>query len=490
MTHLLLLEPGARAKLGATASVGCVDPAPIDAVPALAAAGSEQRWSQLQRLRRGAGDLDRWIAGLAAGQIPPDADLLAALWARLAPQAVARLLASSAVADPAPWLEAGLLELPALTFRPEVRLAWLQPLLRRASGPEGVVALAWLQLAGHFRDPAVAELLRRRLLQLGAQGGDPDHVAPLLPLLGSQRDPQDAALLQQWALAPRGQAVRRSALEGLAVGLTAWPVEPLARDLQMLASDLDPVLAARAVDLLARLAVGQRCLRSLLARALDAGVRNRVLRYLRPSPLVLVVHGRQGGVIPPALLDLAAELERHRGVPVLLQALTAAAPQPSVAFQQAAHRAGGATLVPLLLLPGSHARVDVPGIAAHWRQAVGLRVLPFLGAWPAWQRALAEELTAIGGSATPVLLHHPLAGPLAARYLGLLEQRCGCRCIPAPYSAADPADLALSSFLAGDAAVLPLALAANRLCERLGLPALLERPRLRQGLLRQLEVLP
>lgn len=490
MTHLLLLEPGVRAKLGAAASVGSVDPAPIDAVPALVAAGSEQRWSQLQSLRRGAGELDPWIAGLAAGQIPPDADLLAALWARLDQQAVARLLDSVAAADPAPWLEAGLLELPALALHPGVRLAWLQPLLRRASAADGVAAGAWLQLAGHFRDPAVAEPLRRHLLQLGAQGGDPERVAPLLPLLGWQRDPRDAALLQQWALAPHAQTVRRSALEGLAVGLAAWPLEPLAHDLQLLAYDLDPVLAAQAVDLLARLPGGPRCLRSLLGRELDAGVRNRVLRQLRPSPLVLVVHGRQGGLIPTELLDLAAELERRRGVPVLLQALTAAAPQASVAFQQAAHRAGGAILVPLLLVPGSHARVDVPAIAAHWRQALGLRALPFLGAWPAWQRALAEELAAIGGNATPLLLHHPLEGPLAARYLRLLEQRCGCRCIPAPYSAADPTDLALSPFLAGDAAVLPLALAANRLCERLGLPALLERPRLRQLLLRQLEALP
>ncbi len=490
MTHLSLLEPPVRDGTVPAVSVESVEPAPIDAVPALAAAGSEQRWSQLQRLRRGAVELEPWIAGLVAGLIPPDADLLAALWGRLDQHAVGRLLGSAAAADPAPWLQAGLIELPAFTLRPDVRAAWLEPLLRRAARAEGLAAAPWLQLAAHFRHPAAAEPLRRLLRQLEARGSDPNGLVPLLPLLGLQRDPQDAPLLQQWALAPQPQAVRLGALEGLAVGLSAWPPEPLGRNLQTMAMDLDPVLAARAVDLLARLPAGQPGLRELMARELDADVRRRVLRRLRPSPLVLVVHGRQGGVIPKALLDLAAELEQRRGAPVLIQALTASAPLAGVAFQQAAHRAGRATLVPLLLLPGSHARVDVPAIAAHWRALVGLRAMPFLGAWPAWQQALAHELAAMEGGGQPVLLHHPLEGPLAARYLRLLEQRCGCRCVPAPYSAADPADPALSSLLAGDAAVLPLALAANRLCERLGLPALLERPRLRQALLRQLEALP
>lgn len=203
--------------------------------------------------------------------------------------------------------------------------------------------------------------------------------------------------------------------------------------------------------------------------------------------LLLVVHGRQGGEIPPALQELAEELQQRRRAPVALQALTGDAPPLDVLRPAGSP---GLVLVPLLLLPGSHARVDVPEIAAHWRSSGRLRRVPFLGAWPAWQQALAKELAAMEGSAQPVLLHHPLEGPLAARYLRLLEQRCCCRCVPAPYSAADPADPALSSLLAGDAAVLPLALAANRLCERLQLPALLERSPLRQVLLRQLEALP
>lgn len=203
--------------------------------------------------------------------------------------------------------------------------------------------------------------------------------------------------------------------------------------------------------------------------------------------LLLVVHGRQGGVIPPVLQELAAELEQRRRAPVRLQALTGEAP-PARELRPAG--GAGVWLVPLLLLPGSHVRVDVPAIAAHWRASGPVRRRPFLGAWPAWQQALAEELAGLGGEAEPLLLHHPLEGPLAARYLQWLERLCSSRCVAAPYSATDPADPTLPALLVGSAVVLPLALAANRLCERLQLAPLLERPRLRQVLLRELEQLP
>jgi hypothetical protein len=479
-----------RAKVGSAVSVGVVDPAPMDAVPALAPAGSEQRWAQLGRLRRAGVVPDGWIHALAVGAMSPDADLLAALWARLGRADVDLLLSSGAAADPQPWLAAGLIELPVQALRSEVREAWLEPLLHRASMASGLAGSPWLRLAGHFRHPAVAEQLRLQLQRGLAQGADLDVLAPLLPLLGLQRDPRDASLLQEWALAPYPDVVRRAALEGLSVGHAAWPAETLVPDLAVLAEDLNPSLASSAVDLLVRMPVGQPLLRSLLAQPLDPGVRGRVQRHLRLSPLVLLVHGRQGGVIPQALRELAAELEECRGVPVLLQALTAPPPEVGPAFQWAAQRAGGATLVPLLLLPGSHVRVDLPAIAADWRASGPLRLRPFLGAWPAWHQALAEELETVGGEPEPLLMHHPLEGVMAGRYLRLLEQRCRCRCVAAPYSAADSADTLLPASLAGSGAALPLALAANRLCERLQVPPLLERPGLRKVLLHQLELLP
>jgi hypothetical protein len=135
-------------------------------------------------------------------------------------------------------------------------------------------------------------------------------------------------------------------------------------------------------------------------------------------------------------------------------------------------------------------------IAAAWRQRGPLRRLPFLGAWPSWQGALADELAALaqqaashGLGAAPLLLHHPLEAGVADRYLAHLEHRCAATCQAAPYTATDLEELALA--IRG--AALPLALAANRLTESLpaalGAP-LLQRRRFRALLLDQLGALP
>lgn len=207
------------------------------------------------------------------------------------------------------------------------------------------------------------------------------------------------------------------------------------------------------------------------------------------TPLLLVVHGRAGGAVPAELQALAGELADRRRAPVVLQALTAARP-PAVAA------APVLTLVPLLLLPGAHVRQDVPAIARHWQAQLPGRVrrVPFVGAWPAWQRALRAELTQLKAQAgrgceEPLLLHHPLEGPLGARYLRHLAWSSGGRCRATPYSAEQLAELQLTL----TAPALPLALAANRLTDslgaRVGLP-LLQRPRCRRVLLEQLEALP
>jgi sirohydrochlorin ferrochelatase len=106
------------------------------------------------------------------------------------------------------------------------------------------------------------------------------------------------------------------------------------------------------------------------------------------TPLLLLVHGRSGGAIPAELTALAADLEDRRAAPVLLQALTAAAPPAPPASLSGSPL----TLVPLLLLPGTHVRLDLPAVAAHWRRQGPLRRLPFLGAWDVWQQALADEV--------------------------------------------------------------------------------------------------
>ncbi len=211
------------------------------------------------------------------------------------------------------------------------------------------------------------------------------------------------------------------------------------------------------------------------------------MRRIIASPLLLVVHGRAGGVIPAELQDLARQLQEGRGAPVALEALTASEPPAPPAGSTAAPL----LLVPLFLLPGSHVRRDVPQIAARCRQRGPLRRLPFLGSWPSWQGALAAELAALKAQAEagPWLLHHPLEGPLGAAFLAHLEAVTGGRCRATPYSAPNSADAPLP--LSGPA--LPLALAANRLTDALppslGLP-LLQRPRFRALVLEALMALP
>jgi hypothetical protein len=501
-------RPARLERQAAAAVVG--QPGASEAVPQLADPGSEERWRQLQHLRRGSAgggtaDLTPWIAALASGALPAQADLLAALWARLDRSALRRLLDSPAAAAAGPWLQAAHLELPALASQPGTAAIWLEPLLQRQAFAPADEAGLWLQLLGQLRDPRVAERLRLALAPLGAAAvAAGDDLLPLLPLLGLQRQPCDLALLLPLALAPGPLAQRRAALEGLALGLSSWPLPPLIAGLESLAVDLDPGLAAVAVDLLARLPQGQPPLRRLLRRSLDPSVRARLRRRVRPTPLVLLVHGRQGGVIPQELQALAAELAVRRAAPVLVQALTAEPPAADAAFWAAASRADGLSLVPLLLLPGRHVRDDVPAIAAAWcarARAAGnlpLRRVPFLGAWPRWQVALAQALASAAATAgtPPCWLHHPLEGPLAARFLRHLAAVLGCPGEAAPYSAV-AADLAVCS--RGPALLQPLTLAANRLSESLTmgvrspvsvLPPLLESPALREVLLAALEDLP
>ncbi|MFO7629139.1 MAG: CbiX/SirB N-terminal domain-containing protein [Prochlorococcaceae cyanobacterium] len=444
---------------------------------------SPERWSALQELRRTLVDPGPWLAGLEAGRLTPATDLLAVLAGKVNQLGARRLLALEA----APLLAA--LDQELLVWSQAATAAWLEPLLE-AGDP------ALLPLLGRCRDPRVAERLRRSLSPASASASASAMASAslqvLLPLLGHQRQPGDLSLLLQWARQPGPVALRRAALEGVALGLAAWPAAELRQALAALAQDLDPALAAKAVDLLARLPQGAGELRALRGQSLDPAVRQRLERRLasRRRPLLLVVHGRSGGLIPAELEALAAELAERRGAPVQLLALSAAALEgsaASAALRAAVQARGALALVPLLLLPGGHVRRDLPAIAAQWRQLGPLRRYPFLGAWPRWQAALRRELAALGPGA--LLLHHPLEGPLAVRYLAQLERACGCLCRATPYSADQLAELQLTL----SAPALPLALAANRLTDQLAEqvgPPLLQRPALRQLLLAELEALP
>jgi len=474
--------------------------------------GDADRWSQMQLLRRGRQPLEPWIEGLVGGGVAPDADVLAALWGQLNRAAVERLLASAAAVDPSPWLQAARQELPALVAQPAVIEAWLEPLLEHQAQARMPEALVWLEVLAPFQDPRVAQRLRRVLLEgscTQAADGDTDlaPLLPLLPLLGRQRQRQDAPLLLQWSLEPRPLAWRRAALEGVALGLSAWPLPLLIPALQRLAEDLSAPLASQAVDLLARLPDGQRHLRPLACRSLDPAVALRLQRRLQAAPLVLVVHGRQGGEIPAVYGELARDLAQRRRAPVLLQALTAEPPEADAGFWAAARRAGSLTLVPLLLLPGEHVRHDLPALASAWGAAAVQRAegpapsvqrRPFLGAWPDWQTRLAAEVHAAAAGRPWAWVHHPLQGRLAHRYLEHLGRVLGQAGQPAP----EPGQSPVLPQERGEAPlVLPLSLAPSRIAESLNmegvlpqasevLPPLLELPSMRTFLLDRLEALP
>ena len=206
----------------------------------LPAAGSPERWTWLQGLRRADGvDLEPWLQAAEAGRLVPAADLLAVLGERLDGPAAARLLA---------W--------------------WLA---------EPLADPRLLEVIGRHRHPPCRDLLREAL---DAPAVASERSVVLLPLLGHQRHPADFPLLLERALAPLPLAQRRAALEGLAVGLGAWPPEPLRQGLVTLVGDLDPALAATAVDLLARLSGGLEDLAALyhdrLAPELARLVRRRL----------------------------------------------------------------------------------------------------------------------------------------------------------------------------------------------------------------------
>lgn len=475
--------------------------------------GDSQRWQQLQRLRRGQDPAADWLEGLLSGALAPSADLLAALWGQLDRADVERLLATDLARDPDPWLAAARRELPLIAAEPRVLEAWLEPLLELQACAAPADQLAWLELLAFFQDPRVAQRLRAVLLQATRRSGGVASAAqweallPLLPLLGRQRQHRDAVLLLQCCLDPAPLAWRQAALEGVALGLSAWPLHLLQPALRRLAQDLDPALASVAVDLLARLPDGQRQLRQLARLSLDPRVAERLARRLQPSPLVLVVHGRQGGEIPGAYRDLAEELGRRRHAPVLVQALTAEPPAADATFWRQAQRAGAITVVPLLLLPGEHVRRDVPQLSSAWRQSAlaalpdgpppAVRRLPFLGAWPTWQSLLAEQLQHLAAGRPWSWVHHPLPGPLAERYLVHLAQVLGREGQAAP-EADQP--LVLPALPEPSALLVPLALAPNRMAESLNmdavvpacwelLPPLLSLPAMRTLLLDRLEAL-
>ena len=416
----------------------------------LPALDSPERWGWLQRLRRQAPlELEPWLAAIEAGSVDVDAELLVVLSDQLPAEASVRLLR---------W--------------------WFEQNQQQLLSPE-LLPPELLPLIGQPRHRDCAAQLRR-----GLQGelSQPAR-AQALALLGHQRDPSDLPLLLGQLLTPQPLAVRRGALEALSLGLSCWPRRPLRAALSQLVGDLDPGLAGQAVDLLARQPRARPALLHLARQPLDPAVASRIQRRLAAlgaNPLVLIVHGRAGGELAPEWPVLARELERRRGAAVLLQPLTA--PEALQPAERPWPPQGPITLAPLLHLPGGHVRDDLPQLAAAWRRRRPVLRLPFLGAWPQWQQALAAELASlIAVHGAPLHLgYHPVRGQLPQRYLEHLARQLGPGVVLAPYSAAQLPPGALVR--TGPPLTLALA-AANE-------GSLLRRPGLRRALLELLEALP
>ena len=82
-------------------------------------------------------------------------------------------------------------------------------------------------------------------------------------------------------------------------------------------------------------------------------------------------------------------------------------------------------LVPLLLLPGSHARCDVPQIRDRLRsEGVVVKPLPFLGSWEFWWLLMSRWIADVAAQHPSIaLIHHPLRPGLPDRFLASLHRR-------------------------------------------------------------------
>lgn len=199
------------------------------------------------------------------------------------------------------------------------------------------------------------------------------------------------------------------------------------------------------------------------------------------TALRLVIHGRSGGLVPPCLQQIVVAVAERRAAPVELEVLTAEHPSPV--------QCGSQWLVPLLLLPGSHARSDVPLIRNRLKaEGVVVKSLPFLGAWDCWWVLMSRWIEDVAAKHPSLaLVHHPLRPGLSERFLTSIQRRFDLPVVP--FDAWDQ--------FANDhpnVVPLPLSLAPNRMSEALrqagGLPSLLEDPQLRQGLIHCLALLP
>ena len=197
--------------------------------------------------------------------------------------------------------------------------------------------------------------------------------------------------------------------------------------------------------------------------------------------LRLVIHGYSGGEVPSCLLSLADELRFRRSSSVELEVLT------SNVFPSSYQNTSW--LVPLLLLPGNHARHDVPAIRRRLNsEGNKITLLPFLGAWSSWWKLVKAAINvSLCPSLKPGLVHHPLPPGVSQRFLQALSLRMQLPLVSFDrwnlYTKTNPSNFPI-----------PLALAPNKMTNQLtndyNISPLLNHILIRRGLIDILEALP
>ena len=136
---------------------------------------------------------------------------------------------------------------------------------------------------------------------------------------------------------------------------------------------------------------------------------------LSPRGIRFVVHGSADGTPHPLIKSIAMEVQKIRKLPVDIEVLTSKKIDDS--------SLDSIWLVPLLLLPGSHTRKDIPFIASRLRsQGLKVGILPFLGSLRYWALIL-RHLVNVETHVDPVVfVHHPIKNKLSKRYTEYLSK--------------------------------------------------------------------
>ena len=132
--------------------------------------------------------------------------------------------------------------------------------------------------------------------------------------------------------------------------------------------------------------------------------------------LRLVVHGSKGGEVHHLIKYVVKEVQYLRGTHVDLEVLTQKKPVIS--------SSSSIWLVPLLLLPGKHAQIDIPAIFRRLScQGISTQLIPFLGSWTHWILILKYFVNLKSKIENPILLHHPInTGDVGINYIKNLNK--------------------------------------------------------------------